>query len=318
MDIKKTIEELSNNLRRHISQEFYDDFFSETYTYSLFPAGKLFRPLLVWSVAQDFSKAQNKDAQSFTEDHALMASLVETHHTYTLIHDDMPCMDNDDVRRGRPSTHKQFGQWQALLSGDGLLNASYSMFSKMKSKNMPYVLKYSTWALGPKGLILGQALDLSGTMTESFQDLVLTHKLKTARLIQTALLGSYLLIDEENLKSPRHYQSLKKMHKLGEHMGVAFQLLDDLCELVDEELSEHENEVNPWPRFTKQCYNELEKSLNYIAKYFEENETVNLKNIYGLYLKKIKTLMSGSELNIEKHIGTKLNPIISTLDGLSS
>jgi len=319
MEINNIIEQLSNNLKRHISSEIYDDFFSETYTYSLFPAGKLFRPLLVWSVAQDFSKSENSSSDDiFTEDHARMASFVESHHTYTLIHDDMPCMDDDDMRRGRPSTHKKFGQWQALLSGDGLLNASYGILSKIQSPNIAHVYRYSTWALGPKGLILGQALDLSGTMTESFQDLVLTHKLKTARLIQTSLVGPYLLIPEKNLKSKRNLKNIKKLHKLGEHMGVAFQLLDDLCELVDEELSAHENEVNPWPRFTELCYKELDRSLLYIEKYFNENKTENLKKIYGLYLKKIKTLMTGSELNIEKHIGTKLGPIIGTLDSLSS
>lgn len=319
MEINTVIEELSNNLRRHISSEIYDDFFSETYTYSLFPAGKLFRPLLVWSIAQDFSNTQNMASESkFTEDHARLGSFVESHHTYTLIHDDMPCMDDDDERRGRASTHKKFGQWQALLSGDGLLNASYSILSKIKSNNMANVLNYCTWALGPKGLILGQALDLSGKMTESFPDLILTHKLKTARLIQASLVSSFLLIPEENLSITRDLNSLKKLHKLGEHMGVAFQLLDDLCELVDEELSKHESEVNPWPRFTEECYEALDSSLKYIEIYFKENKTDNLKSIYGLYLRKIKTLITGSELNIENHIGTKLGPIVSTLDSLSS
>ena len=313
MEIKTIIEELSDNLKRHISTEVYDDFFSDAYNYSLFPAGKLFRPLLVWSIAQDFSKDAN-----FSEDHARLASFVESHHTYTLIHDDMPCMDDDDMRRGRLSTHKKFGQWQALLAGDGLLNASYSILSKLESNNFKHVLNYSTWALGPKGLILGQALDLSGKMTESFTDLVLTHKLKTARLIQTSLVCSFLLIDEESIKIKSDLKMLKELHKLGEHMGVAFQLLDDLCELVDEQLSEHEQEVNPWARFTQECLNTLSFALNYIENYFNEKETANLRFIYGLYLKKIKTLIAGSELNIENHIKSDLGPILSTLDSLSS
>lgn len=311
--LETVISELSDNLKNHIDFEAYENFFSETYQYSLFPTGKLFRPLLVWAISQDFSKSQ-----SFNKDQKLLASFTEVHHTYTLIHDDMPCMDDDDMRRGRASTHKKFGQWQALLSGDGLTNASYSLLAKISPEKVAHILKYATWSLGPKGLILGQALDLSGKMTESFKDLVLTHRLKTARLIQVALVGSLILTDKNDYKYDNNLLEVKSMHRLGDHMGVAFQLLDDLCELVDEKLSDHEQEVNPWPRYTKECEKQLSDSLNYIESYFNKYETKNLKNVYGLYLRKIKTLITGSESIIENHIGTNLTPILSSLDSLSS
>ncbi|EQC46257.1 polyprenyl synthetase family protein [Bacteriovorax sp. Seq25_V] len=299
-------EQLNKNLKQHINKEIYDNFFSDPYIYSLFPAGKLFRPLMVWSVSNDFFGEFNNNS-------ALIASFTEVHHTYTLIHDDMPCMDDDDMRRGRPSTHKQFGQWQALLSGDGLLNASYGILSRIQGHNLGAVLRYASWALGPKGLILGQALDLSGVMTESFNDLVLTHKLKTARLIQVCLVAPILA--QEGFKDTK---KLKDLHRLGYHMGVAFQILDDLCELTDEVLSEHENEVNPWPRFTKQCAEELNQSLIGIEKFFNKYESKNLRKTYASYLEKIKTQINGSENIIEGHINTDLRPIMLTLDRLCS
>ncbi len=300
------IELLNKNLKSHINKEIYDNFFSDPYIYSLFPAGKLFRPLMVWSVTKDFYG-------DFDNNSSLIASFTEIHHTYTLIHDDMPCMDNDDIRRGRPSTHKQYGQWQALLSGDGLLNASYGVLSRIQGEHLGSVLRYATWALGPKGLILGQALDLSGIMTDSFNDLLLTHKLKTARLIQVCLVAP--VIAREGISNTK---KLKDLHRLGHHMGIAFQILDDLCELTDEILSEHESEVNPWPRFTELCATQLNESLSLIENFFNQYQSENLRKTYASYLKKIKTQVNGSENIIEGHIKKDLGPIMLTLDRLCS
>ena len=308
--MKDVIKLLNDNLERHISNEIYENFFSQTYTYSLLPAGKLFRPLLVWAISQDFNK--NKD---FSDAHQKLASMVEIHHTYTLIHDDMPCMDDDDMRRGRESTHKKFGQWQALLAGDGLLNASYSILAKINSEYLGQLLRYATWTLGPKGLILGQALDLGGVMNNSFEDLILTHTLKTARLIQLCLNGSFLLCEDSHIK--KSYDNFKSIHKLGQEMGIAFQLLDDLCELEVEKLSKHEDDINPWPKNSKICFERLNKSLNNIDTFYKNFECENLQKVYSIYLEKIKTLLRGSQLNIEKHIKMSLDPILVSLDRLS-
>ena len=309
--MQDVISQLNNNLKRHIHNEFYDNFFSQTYTYSLLPAGKLFRPLIVWAITQDFDHDNN-----FSKNHQLLASFVEVHHTYTLIHDDMPCMDNDDMRRGRASTHKKFGQWQALLAGDGLLNASYSVLSKINSDKLFQLMRYSTWALGPKGLILGQAMDLAGKMNNSFEDLILTHTLKTARLIQVCLTGSLLLVKNKSL--PDNLKTYKSIHKLGQEMGIAFQLLDDLCELEDEQLSVHEKDINPWPKNSDICLARLQKSLEHIEVFYNEYRCENLLNVYSIYLKKIETLLKGSQNIIEKHIKMNLDPVMLCLNRLSS
>ena len=154
-------------LPKHQSAEFYN--------YALFPTGKLFRSKLISA----FSKDHNLN--TITNNQILLCSSIEAHHTYTLLHDDLPCMDDDDERRGKPSTHIKFGEWQSLLTGDGLLNISYRLLSKIQSRNLNTILSIYSHALGPKGLIHGQVLDLSEEMNNNFSTLLLTHELKTAR-----------------------------------------------------------------------------------------------------------------------------------------
>jgi len=212
---------------------------AKAYTWASLPPGKLFRPLLAAAIYLNHSNGNPEEFNQINSNASKMAAFLELHHSYTLVHDDMPCMDDDDLRRGKASTHKQFGQWQALLVGDGLLGASWRLVSQIKHPALLNFFKYSTWTLGPKGLLQGQVLDLSEEMTLSFENLILTHKLKTARLIQTALVGGYAISDNPNFKMAKAY------HKLGEALGVSFQLLDDLTELT-EKLGDHEKAVNPW------------------------------------------------------------------------
>ena len=296
----------TDNLEKILLDSFnkytYDNFFKEVYEYSLVPAGKLFRPKLVYAIASDFN-------DNFSCDHKLLSSLVEIHHTYTLMHDDLPSMDNDETRRGRASSHVKFGEWQALLAGDGLLNMSYSLMAQMETKKLRELLKYVSWCLGPKGLILGQALDLSGEMTKSFANTRLTHELKTARLIQASLVGSLLLC-----KNNFEFLKYKDLHLFGKHLGLLFQFIDDLTELSDKELSAHESEVNPWPKHHDQCFKQVSHSLQYLRRYLRENDTPMLNEIVNEYLKKMKTSLEKSSDIIESHLNRSLDPTISLLD----
>ncbi len=296
----------TNKLEKILLDSFnkntYDNFFKEVYEYSLVPAGKLFRPKLVYAIASDF----NND---FSNDHQLLASLVEIHHTYTLMHDDLPSMDDDKTRRGRASSHIKFSEWQALLAGDGLLNTSYSLMAQMETNKLRELLKYVSWCLGPKGLILGQALDLSGEMTKSFSNTRLTHELKTARLIQASLVGSLILCRQDYQLS-----KYKSLHLFGKHLGLLFQFIDDLTELSEKELSDHESKVNPWPKNNEKCFDQISHSLKYIRRYLSENKTPMLEEIVNEYLKKMKTSLEKSSDIIEGHLNRSLNPAISLLD----
>ncbi|MFA6237538.1 MAG: polyprenyl synthetase family protein [Bacteriovorax sp.] len=300
-------EQIENTLRAHLEHLLPHHKSKEVYKYAVLPGGKLFRPSLVWSVLADLDqKCFLKSKDSSFSPHALLASAVEFHHSYTLLHDDLPCMDDDTVRRGKPCTHIVFGQWQALLAGDGLLNLSYQLLAKSNHPRTLELIKFFSWALGPKGLIHGQVLDLSVEMTESFENTLRTHELKTARLIQVAMLGSAILC------STKDRSTEKKLWKFSRLLGVNFQLIDDLSELAEATLSEHEIAVNPWlhnPEVTLRTTCRLLGEFNQLAGDLKL-KTTNL--IVSEYFKKMNSTITLKQAIIEKHLNKKIDlaPVI--------
>ena len=275
----------------------------EVYHYALLPPGKLLRPLLVRSIAWDLG---NDNPQA----HAYFELFVEVHHVYTLVHDDLPCMDDDANRRGRPATHHRFNEWKALLTGDGLNVLSYRLLSLIESPRLSWLMRYCTWALGPKGLIHGQYLDLSMEMNDSFEQLITTHRLKTSRLMQTAIVGSALLNEDICFKT------LKSLHRLGEHLGIAFQLLDDLCELKAHELSHHESLVNPFLVHRNQCIVELEYRLQKVESLLNNHKLFYTRDVLKDYFQKTDRLIMAHEQTIRTYIGDLLGPIQKILHRL--
>lgn len=316
MDLSKII----SNIETHLNEITPSHNFEEVYKYGVLPPGKAFRPQLTCAVYSDFIKNNNFEFLNNSK-HSVnyLASAVEIHHAYTLLHDDLPCMDDDDERRGKPSTHIKFNEWKALLAGDGLLTGSFALLSKYSGKNnLSLILKYFSWALGAKGLIQGQVLDLNEEMTLSFENLLETHQLKTARLIQTAiLLGLWTAKDEQN--NENIYSDSKAMFRLGHSIGIVFQLLDDLTELVDEELSTHEKSVNPWLNtFSKKCFETIISELERIDSTFSSYDLPETKNVLTNYFKKIESLVLSGQENIEKHSKMDLLPIISLLKRINT
>lgn len=198
--------------------------------YAVLPAGKLFRPRLVEAIALDLTG-------KLSSDHVHLGCALELHHAYTLVHDDLPAMDNDLVRRGKPSTHAKYGEWKAILAGDALLIASFEELMKIRSEKIRELHRLFTWCTGGKGLILGQFLDLGSEGKVTTPEVVRIHELKTARLIQAAVAGSAMISKNEFSKN---------YFRLGREIGVTFQLLDDLGELTEKNLSPHEKEINPF------------------------------------------------------------------------
>lgn len=232
--MKNWYQEIEEQLHSTLNEHLPNHRLAEVLNYATFPAGKLFRSHIVYAVAQDLG--------NFTKDHQILASSIELHHTYSLVHDDLPAMDNDDIRRGKPSTHKKYNDWMAILAGDSLLAVSFSNLCKVSPNKLPWLLKFFGFCTASKGLILGQCLDMEGSSNTSLQHLLTTHKLKTSRLIQLAVVGSTYLAKDLNLVD------YKKMMRLGNAIGLSFQLLDDYQELSDE-LGAHEREVNPFLRY---------------------------------------------------------------------
>lgn len=259
--------------------------------YAVFPAGKLFRPRLVEALALDLNK-------KLTQDHLHLASAIELHHAYTLVHDDLPSMDNDLVRRGKPATHAHFGEWKAILAGDALLIASFNELANITHKNFREINKLMTWTTGAKGLIEGQFRDLGADT-----DIIRIHELKTGRLIQLATLGSYLLTDKQNLKGKIEFL------RLGREIGVSFQLLDDLNELADETVSVHEKVINPFLNKTEKALNELRLSHSRLQNITFKHRLTHVEEMLKDYFLSNKEKILKDFKIIEKNIGKDLSAL---------
>lgn len=273
--------------------------FKEVYEYAVLPPGKLFRPLLAYNLALDMGK--NAFVGPSKKNYLKFFSSIEIHHAYTLVHDDLPCMDDDDMRRNRPSAHKQFNEWKALLCGDGLLNSSYNLLGHIEHPNLGKLIKFYSWATGPRGLIQGQYLDLLNENNKKFDDIVLTHKLKTARLIQVALLGSYLIHPEKNLDG----KFFKDLMRLGLAIGLVFQFLDDLSELEEEQIQKHEKDVNPWPMYKNEINELLLQEYKKIKNILKNYDLKNVELMINNYLIKMTSNITNGWGSIKNHLQMK-------------
>ena len=189
--------------------------------YSIFAGGKRIRPLLCLEAA----KACGGDPSAALD----AACALETLHTYTLIHDDLPCMDNDDLRRGKPTNHKVFGEGIAVLAGDALLTEAFAMLARVP-ENAAYGVRDYVAELamqtGSLRLIGGQVLDLEGEGRPlSTEEIRAIHFGKTAALI----MASVRLGGMAAACSPEQLQALTAY---GRDLGLAFQMIDDILDVT--------------------------------------------------------------------------------------
>lgn len=195
----------------------------EAMAYSLKNGGKRIRPMLVLEFCRlcggDFKKALP------------FALGVEMVHTYSLIHDDLPCMDDDDMRRGKPSSHKVFGEANALLAGDALLTLAFETVLSASDVSAEAKVKAGlelAKAAGCAGMIAGQVMDLANeTKTASLDDIKATEKLKTGGMIRVAgMLGCLAAgADEEKITAADKYCG---------NIGLAFQIVDDILDVTSD------------------------------------------------------------------------------------
>jgi geranylgeranyl diphosphate synthase type II len=191
--------------------------------YSLSNGGKRLRPILVL----EFCKACGGDIK----DALPFACAIEYIHTYSLIHDDLPCMDNDDMRRGNPSCHKMFGEATALLAGDALLTHAFDIVTNANLSDSQICSAVSLLAqnAGVGGMIGGQVLDLKyEDIDPNISEILTVHKLKTGALISAAcILGCIAGGATQN--------QIVSASKYAYNLGVAFQIKDDLLDIVGDE-----------------------------------------------------------------------------------
>ena len=191
--------------------------------YALLGGGKRFRPLLTLLTAQALEKEESSVLP--------WAMAVECIHAYSLAHDDLPSMDDSELRRGRPSLHKIYGEAMAILAGDALQALAFSLLSNSRSIQTAQALKVIALlakAIGHKGMVVGQAMDMnpqeSGDSASVLECLRQTYQLKTGALIHASVYGTALLFSDVPDKQVRGLDTY------GKQLGLAFQLADDLLD----------------------------------------------------------------------------------------
>lgn len=189
--------------------------------YSVFAGGKRLRPILCLAAAE---ACGGKDEPAL-----FPACAVEVMHTYSLVHDDLPCMDDDDLRRGRPTSHKVFGEGIAVLTGDALLTEAFAIIARTPATARYSVADYVTELAdtgGSRKLIGGQVLDLEGEGKDlNKAQLVRIHEAKTAALLTSSLRLGAMTANATPAK-------LKAITDFGYNLGLAFQVIDDILDVT--------------------------------------------------------------------------------------
>ena len=202
------------------SQQVSSDL-SEVILYSVQAGGKRIRPLLLLELIEAFG-------MELTEAHYQVAAALEMIHTGSLIHDDLPAMDDDDYRRGRLTSHKKFGEDMAILAGDSLFLDPYGLLARAELPSQVKVdlISELSLAAGSFGMVAGQVLDMQGEgQAISLEDLKTIHANKTGKLLTYPFVAAGLIAEVE--------QSVQaKLRRIGELLGLAFQVRDDILDVT--------------------------------------------------------------------------------------
>lgn len=237
--------------------------------YSLSAKGKRLRPMLMLKVIQ----AHQMDYHPYID----LACAIEMIHTYSLIHDDLPAMDDDDLRRGMKTCHKMFDEATAILAGDALLTHAFSIISEsdvIDDSKKVQLIKILASSAGQNGMIYGQQQDLYfESKKANIDELKDIHFHKTGKLIIAPLLMGAIISDDSNLDV---------YEQLGMNIGIGFQIQDDVLDIIGDESklgkkigSDIENDKSTYVSLYG-----LEKSKELIKEYF----TKAYENIYGLQI----------------------------------
>ena len=192
--------------------------------YSLSAGGKRLRPALLLE-AYALASSMRMDAQLPPADPIPVAAAMELIHTFSLVHDDLPAMDDDDLRRGRPTNHKVFGEAMAILAGDAMVSMAFELIARAAPADLtaPLVIELAG-ATGPSGMIGGQVLDIAGeNQSLDLLQLQQIHRKKTgALLIASCRLGAMCA------RAPA--EVVDALSTYGRHVGLAFQIMDDVLD----------------------------------------------------------------------------------------
>jgi geranylgeranyl pyrophosphate synthase len=231
--LSEAIKSGQDNINNFLTSYFKELTKSQTYSgqkrlcnameYSMLNGGKRFRALLVyWS-----GYAVSLDTKLLNH----IAGAMEMVHAFSLVHDDLPAMDDDDLRRGKPTCHIAFDQATAILAGDALLSEAFAMLCKTpinnNYSNLLNLIQYFSRAIGPYGMVAGQSIDMNHKDIKNINDLNKLHQLKTGELIQASTIMPLMLagVSEESVL-------FKSIFEYSHALGIAFQIKDDLLDLT--------------------------------------------------------------------------------------
>lgn len=242
----------------------------EAMRYSLMAGGKRLRPILMLEVARLFGKDWN-DVKEF-------ACALEMIHTYSLIHDDLPAMDNDDLRRGMPTNHIKFGESTAILAGDALLNKAFEVAltaTHLDNEVLLNAMKILSDSSGTEGMIGGQVVDIASEGKEiSIETLKYIHSLKTGAIIRSAcIIGAVISGANEN--------EINLIDSFATNLGIAFQIRDDILDVTGtaEELGKPIGSDIDLNKNTYVTLCGIEKSIELVKEY--SNKAKDALRIFG-------------------------------------
>ena len=211
-------DQVSSNIEKYIGNS---NFIEEAMKYSALAESKMFRAALVFASGGVNNNISNKSLRN-------LSTSIELMHTYSLIHDDLPSMDNDELRRGQDSSHVKFGEANAILVGDALQALSYEIISDdedLSSNEKVFAIKLLASACGKNGMVYGQFLDIESESKsldkESIENI---HALKTGKLIECSVMFGQIGNPKKNVK--------KVLKSYGKRIGLAFQITDDILEVT--------------------------------------------------------------------------------------
>lgn len=238
---KRTVEE---SMRSLIEASDMPTRLRDAMVYSLEAGGKRIRPALVYAVLETYGVPLERGSE--------VAATLEMVHTYSLIHDDLPAMDDDDLRRGRPTNHRQFDEATAILAGDALLTDAFRVLAQMSlpAEEIVEIIRVFGLAAGSSGMVGGQLDDMLAEKRSdvTLQELQSIHERKTGALLVYALEAGGILagVSEEDRT---------QLKQFGRHLGIAFQIQDDILDVVGDEQtigkrvgSDEENEKTTYPK----------------------------------------------------------------------
>ncbi len=212
-------------LRQELSQASCQENLRQIMEYAITNGGKRLRPVLLLSTYELFCQDVKKAVP--------YAAALEMIHSYSLVHDDLPAMDNDDLRRGKPTCHKQFSEYGAILAGDALLNLSFETMLKFSHQFSPETairaMAYIARASGAKGMCAGQMTDMEQSVTD-FNTLCEMYRGKTGALLKAAVVAGGILGGASE-------EMIAILERYADFVGLIFQIKDDILDVESDELT---------------------------------------------------------------------------------